>query len=149
MKNYISTKTIFKNKLYGKFHEKNYEERLLKRNFRIHNGLMNTLLCEGLMIYKYKNYILEAPPRIAKQVFFGIFKNTRKNTQFTKNFDIESYADSDTLYLKDNTKDTIFIDKYQILYFKFLLQSKNIFFKTDSIFKKQMFLAFSMEKKSL
>lgn len=149
MKNYISTKTIFKNKLYEKFHEKKYEERLLERNFRIHNGIMSKLFCEGLMIYKYKNYILEAPPKIAKQVFFGIFNNSLKNKQFLKNFDIESYTDRDTLYLKENTKDTIFIDKYQILFFKFFFQSKNLFFKTDRTFKKQAFLALEAVKKSL
>lgn len=139
MKNYISTKTIFKNKLYEKFHNKNYEKRLLKRNFIKYRGIMGTSLCEGLMIYKYKNYILEASPKIAKQVFIGIFNhNFRKNVKFLKNFDIENYTDSESLYLKENTDDTIFFDKYQILYFKFLLQSRNIFFKTERILKKQI-----------
>jgi len=138
MKDYMSPKTIFKNKLYEKFNSKNYENRILQRNVRIYQGLMGKVLCEGLMIYKYKNYILEAPPKIAKQVFIGIFNpNFHNKVRFLRNFEIESYTDSDNLSLKDNTKDTVFINKYQILYFKFLLQSRNIFYKIERVTKKR------------
>ena len=150
MKDYTSQKTIFKNKLYEKFNSKNYENRILERNLRIYKGLMGKVLCEGLMIYKYKNYILEASPKIAKQVFIGIFNpNFHSKVRFLRNFEIEGYTDSDNLSLKDNTKDTVFINKYQILYFKFLLQSRNIFYKTERITKKQFTHSLDMLKKNI
>jgi len=130
MDNYISTKTVFINKLYDKFHKKNIEEKILVYNKKMSNEYFTNIGTQ--ILFKYKYYIFEASQNIAEEIFWRFLKNrviTKVN--FFKNFEIQTYEDNMSLENKENTKDTIYINRYQISFFYFWIRSMFIFKKLD------------------
>lgn len=113
----ITKKTLFINKKFDKFYQKN-----------ILNKIKNKLpfypssRYSKLIIYKYKNYTLEAPIDISKKVFSFMF-GYDKDSKFLDNFEISEYEDSECLENKRNTEIDIFINKRQISFFKFIINS--------------------------
>ena len=53
----MSTKTVFINKLYEKFHKKNIENKLLSFNKKRHNEFFT--IYGDYIVFKYKYYILK------------------------------------------------------------------------------------------
>lgn len=137
MDNYMSTKTVFINKLYEKFHKKNIENKLLSFNKKRHKEFFT--IYGDYIVFKYKYYIFEAPRDIAEEIFWRFFKNRPIfKEQFLKNFEIESYENEECLEKKQNTKDTVYINKYQALFYYFWTRSLFIFKKIEDENKKSV-----------
>lgn len=138
MKDYISVKTKFINKLYNKFHKiPDLEKKLLARNKKIYDGHMGHGF-DANMIYKYKYFIFEGKPSLAKAVFWRFFCIGKqiKKSQLLKNFEIETYKDNESFKSKKNTEDTVYINKYFIAFFNFYIESGHMFEKLSRVNKK-------------
>lgn len=136
--NYSSIKTKFINKLYEKFHEKDIEEKTLKRNKKYFLGNMGHLF-DATIVYKYKYHIFEND-KVSSEKIFHRFINVGKRItkkQFLKNFEIVSYRDSESFEDKKNTNDTIYYNKYLCAFLNFYIESGNIFIKLSSYSKAQ------------
>ena len=131
MDNYTSTKTVFINKLYEKFYKKNLNTRLIEFNKKYHNENISYVIGD-FFLFKNKYYIFEATEDVAKIIFYNYFGG-RLTTEkkFFRNFDIQTYEDNTSLEDKPNEKDTVYINKYQSLFFYFWLKSVLLFIQND------------------
>ena len=124
----ITKKTLFINKKFSKFHDKNMLEKIKKKL-----PLLPSSPYSKLIIYKYKNYILEAPIDVSKKAFTFLF-GYDKDSNFLKNFEIIEYEDDQNFENIKNTDTDIYINKRQISFFKFVIDGFEVLFYLQSDF---------------